>query len=89
MGDDQRKVRGVEGIKVSPNPATAGGTVTVTGEPNGEVFIGYKGEITRTKLDARGKAVVDVPGQGGEEFTVSDGGQPPSNEIIDIASSTK
>ena len=80
---------GLQGIKVSPNPATEGGSVTVTGKPNGEVYVGYKGKITRKKLDGKGKAVISVPGEGGEEFTVSDGGRPPSNIIVEIVSTMK
>ena len=79
----------LQGIKVSPNPAKVGGTVTVTGDPGGQIYIGYKGKVTPQKLNARGTAVVNVPGEGGEEFTISDGGRPPSNVIVKIVSSIK
>jgi hypothetical protein len=74
-------MRGIEGIRVSPNPVKEGASVTVKGDANGEVVVNYKGKSRRVRLDASGNATIPAPGKGDEEFTISDGKLPKSSDV--------
>ena len=77
-------------IKVDPNPVKEGGTVTVTGDPGGLIFVGYDGNTTVHELDDEAVLKLKVPGEGGECFTVTDGKWPnPSSVRVKIVSRDK
>ncbi|MCA8957220.1 MAG: hypothetical protein KDC87_14185 [Planctomycetes bacterium] len=79
-------------ITVEPNPAPEGGSVTVTGPPGSKVYVNVPGKppATTVVLDDKGKARVDVPVGGGEEFEVSDCKFPdPSEVVVDVVGSVR
>lgn len=78
------------GFQVSSTQVSAGGTVTVTGQPGETVFILVPGERARPlRLDQRGRAKVKAPAQGGE-FAITDFKFPrPTERVITVTSTMR
>ncbi|MCB9872275.1 MAG: hypothetical protein H6837_20640 [Planctomycetes bacterium] len=77
-------------LKVEPNPVQEGGTVTISGDKNGVVYILVPGKAGRTKvqLDKDGKAKVVAPVRGGQEFIVSPMTTDGKEVVVEVVSGT-
>lgn len=67
---------------MEPDPAPAGGsvTITVTGAGPWFVVVDRTGEVREMEVDAQGAVTMPVPVPGGETFTVTDFGTPVPTE---------
>lgn len=76
-------------IKVEPNPAQEGQTVTITVTGPGPWFIAGNpgGEIREYTADHNNQIELTAPpGAGGDSFTITDFGDPPTDARVDIES---
>jgi hypothetical protein len=75
-------IRGPEPFTVTPNPVTAGGSVTVSGPSGATVWVTTPGG-TRKKvvLDGNGEATVPEPVGAEKCFSISDFNPPRSHTI--------
>ena len=71
------------GLKVDPNPATEGSEVIIRGKKGETVYVSPpSGKQFSVKLDGNGRARIPVPGNGGQEFLVTDSKWPETTEVV-------
>ena len=74
------------GIRIEPNPAVAGGLVTinVTGPGPWYVAADPSGELTEISPDANGEVEIRTPGSSGGTFTVTNATEPYVSDFFPV-----